>query len=100
MEAPIGSNTLVRNIRYRGGTQMLAKRPPGEDAQTPDWEGRIKSLMEYTSAAYSLVIMTKDSLIGVRDPFGFRPLCIGQIPPTVRCRRYPAQARSNLICCC
>jgi amidophosphoribosyltransferase len=62
--------------------QMLAKRPPGEDAQTPDWEGRIKSLMEYTSAAYSLVIMTKDSLIGVRDPFGFRPLCIGQIPPT------------------
>jgi amidophosphoribosyltransferase len=63
---------------------MLAKRPPGEDSETPDWEGRIKSLMEYTSAAYSLVIMTKDALFGVRDPFGFRPLCIGEIRPDVR----------------
>jgi len=29
--------------------------------------------------AYSLVIMTEKELIGVRDPFGFRPLCIGKI---------------------
>jgi amidophosphoribosyltransferase len=29
--------------------------------------------------AYSLVIMTEKELIGVRDPFGFRPLCIGRI---------------------
>jgi amidophosphoribosyltransferase len=29
--------------------------------------------------AYSLVIMTENELIGVRDPFGFRPLCIGKI---------------------
>src|SRR6266513_3513933 len=29
--------------------------------------------------AYSLVIMTKDELIGVRDPYGFRPLCIGKL---------------------
>ncbi len=28
--------------------------------------------------AYSLVIMDKDSIIGVRDPLGFRPLCIGR----------------------
>lgn len=27
--------------------------------------------------AYSLVFMTKDSLIGVRDPYGFRPLVLG-----------------------
>jgi amidophosphoribosyltransferase len=29
--------------------------------------------------AYSLVIMTEKELIGVRDPHGFRPLCIGKL---------------------
>lgn len=29
--------------------------------------------------AYSLVIMGQNELIGVRDPHGFRPLCIGKI---------------------
>ncbi len=29
--------------------------------------------------AYSLVIMTEKELVGVRDPHGFRPLCIGQL---------------------
>ncbi|PWU15072.1 MAG: amidophosphoribosyltransferase [Verrucomicrobia bacterium] len=29
--------------------------------------------------AYSLVIMTHKELIGVRDPHGFRPLCIGKL---------------------
>jgi amidophosphoribosyltransferase len=29
--------------------------------------------------AYSLVIMTENELIGVRDPFGFRPLCLGKL---------------------
>jgi amidophosphoribosyltransferase len=29
--------------------------------------------------AYSLVIMTETELIGVRDPHGFRPLCLGRI---------------------
>ena len=29
--------------------------------------------------AYSLVIMTEKELIGVRDPYGFRPLCIGRM---------------------
>jgi amidophosphoribosyltransferase len=29
--------------------------------------------------AYSLVIMTEREMIGVRDPHGFRPLCLGQV---------------------
>jgi asparagine synthetase B (glutamine-hydrolysing) len=29
--------------------------------------------------AYSLVIMTEQELIGVRDPYGFRPLSIGKV---------------------
>lgn len=29
--------------------------------------------------AYSLVIMTENELVGARDPYGFRPLCIGKV---------------------
>jgi len=29
--------------------------------------------------AYSLVMCTKDKLIGIRDPRGFRPLCLGEV---------------------
>jgi len=29
--------------------------------------------------AYSFVLLTKDMLIGARDPWGFRPLCIGKL---------------------
>jgi amidophosphoribosyltransferase len=30
--------------------------------------------------SYSLTIMTKDVLIGLRDPYGVRPLCLGKLP--------------------
>jgi len=29
--------------------------------------------------AYSVVMMTEQELVGFRDPFGFRPLCIGRV---------------------
>ena len=48
----------------------------------PDFNGCSSSLthaMRRIEGAYSLVIMTEDALIGVRDPHGFRPLCLGQI---------------------
>lgn len=37
----------------------------------------IKSMIDI-KGAYSLVILTEKSLIGVRDPYGFRPLCLGR----------------------
>ena len=35
--------------------------------------------MRKLEGAYSLAIMTENELIGIRDPHGFRPLCIGKI---------------------
>lgn len=35
--------------------------------------------MEKIKGAYSMVIMTEDTLIAVRDPNGFRPLCLGRL---------------------
>jgi amidophosphoribosyltransferase len=43
-----------------------------------DWPSRIRQTMHRLQGAYSLAIMTKDTLFGVRDPLGVRPLCLGK----------------------
>ena len=48
----------------------------------PTLRGQENSLvrsLHCIEGAYSLVIMTANELIGVRDPLGFRPLCLGRI---------------------
>lgn len=42
-------------------------------------EEKIEESLGQLEGAYCLVIMTRDRLIGVRDPHGFRPLCIGKL---------------------
>ena len=44
-----------------------------------DWLEKIRFAMHRIQGAYSLVILTKDKLFAVRDPFGVRPLCLGKI---------------------
>ena len=44
------------------------------------WEERIKDAMRKWIGAYSLVILTRDCVYAVRDPWGFRPLCVGLLP--------------------
>ncbi|XP_013211093.1 amidophosphoribosyltransferase, partial [Microtus ochrogaster] len=58
-------------------TQLLAYTPPQERDNTPDWVARIKNLMKEAPTAYSLLIMHRDVIYAVRDPYGNRPLCIG-----------------------
>ena len=36
--------------------------------------------MQLIKGSYALCIMTEDTLIGVRDPNGIRPLCLGKLP--------------------
>mgnify|MGYP001066961285 CR=1 FL=1 len=43
------------------------------------WEERIRRAMRRLQGVYSLTIMVQDKLIGVRDPLGIRPLCLGTI---------------------
>lgn len=42
-------------------------------------EDALAKCMIDMKGAYALLIMTEDKLIGVRDPFGIRPLCLGAI---------------------
>jgi len=44
------------------------------------WEERIKTAMKKWVGAYSLVVLTRDCVYAVRDPWGFRPLCVGLLP--------------------
>ena len=44
-----------------------------------NWVDKIKYAMRRLQGAYSLTIMTNDTLFGVRDPLGVRPLCLGAI---------------------
>lgn len=44
-----------------------------------NWEERLQNAMVRWQGAYSLVILTCDQLLAVRDPWGFRPLSVGQL---------------------
>ena len=55
-------------------TMMLA----GAEGDT--WDDRIRNCMPKWRGAYSLVILTRDQIYAVRDPWGFRPLSVGRLP--------------------
>ena len=54
-------------------TQMLA------GAVGSNWIERIRLFMVRAKGAYSLTILTRDTLYAVRDPWGIRPLCRGKL---------------------
>ncbi len=58
-------------------SELIAHLLAGAPAGT--WEERFRYVMRRIEGAYSLVIMTRDTLFAVRDPMGVRPLCIGRI---------------------
>ncbi|MBI2864378.1 MAG: amidophosphoribosyltransferase [Chloroflexi bacterium] len=47
---------------------------PGES-----WVERSQETMRRLTGAYSLVAATRNTLMGMRDPLGLRPLCLGQL---------------------
>ena len=49
------------------------------NAPAENWSERIAYAMRRLQGAYSLVIMTNREVLGVRDPLGVRPLCIGKL---------------------
>ncbi|MBQ4310306.1 MAG: amidophosphoribosyltransferase [Oscillospiraceae bacterium] len=53
-------------------TKMRLKLPSIEEA--------VSAAMDIIDGAFSLVIMSPTKLIAARDPFGFRPLCYGELP--------------------
>jgi len=54
-------------------TALLASEPAG------DLVDALLGLLPRVSGAYSLVVMDEQRVIGVRDPYGFRPLVLGRL---------------------
>ena len=80
----VNSISLKRNLEEHGSifqTTMDSEVVLHLMARHADL-GLDKALVETFTAirgAYSALVMTKDSLIAVRDPDGFRPLCMGKL---------------------
>jgi len=53
---------------------MIARNSNGDIIKS------IKNVMEIIKGAFAFVMMTEKELIGVRDHFGLRPLCLGKRP--------------------
>jgi amidophosphoribosyltransferase len=80
----INSKLLRNELQERGyqfntssDSEVIANlilASPGQN-----WQEKIEHAMSRLQGAYSLVILTENKLIGVRDPFGVRPLCLGAI---------------------
>jgi amidophosphoribosyltransferase len=58
------SEVIVHLIAHSKGDSLLA---------------RVIDALNQIRGAFSLVLLTDDSVIAVRDPYGFRPLCLGKL---------------------
>src|SRR3989338_5348507 len=44
-----------------------------------NYKGKIIPIVSRLEGAYSFVMMINDAIYAIRDPYGFRPLCIGSL---------------------
>ncbi len=64
-------------------TETIAYAVTRERLRTPSIEDAVSAAMNALDGAYSMIIMSPQKLICVRDPYGFRPLCYGVTPDGV-----------------
>ena len=81
----IVNSVLLRNEAIELGAEFVTTTDTEVIAQliavSPGdrWEDKIAFAMGRLEGAYSLTILTKDAVFAVRDPHGFRPLCLGRL---------------------
>jgi amidophosphoribosyltransferase len=49
-------------------------------AEGDSWEERIRWCMKRWNGAYCITLLTREGVFAARDPWGFRPLHLGQLP--------------------
>ncbi len=81
----VNTPELRNELAYSGAifqttidSEVIAYLIARERLKNPTVEKAVAAAMKKIKGAYSLVIMSPRKLIGARDPFGFRPLCIGK----------------------
>jgi amidophosphoribosyltransferase len=71
---------LVAELLGRAFPPDLPERP--RDEHDGDLEAALRAVLPSVEGAFSFVLADADRLIGVRDPNGFRPLCLGRLDAT------------------
>ena len=81
----INAKELRRELEYTGAifqttidSEVIAYHIARERLNCGTVEAAVGRAMKKLKGAYSLIVMSPRKLIGARDPFGFRPLCIGK----------------------
>ena len=76
---------LRRELAYTGAifqttidSEVIAYHIARERLKSRNAEDAVKRAMEKIQGAYALVISSPRKMIGVRDPFGLKPLCFGR----------------------
>ena len=76
---------LRRHYEYRGAifhtstdSEIIAYLIAQERLLCPSIEQAVANTIRQLKGAFSLVVMSSRKLIAARDPWGFRPLCIGR----------------------
>ncbi len=82
----VNAEELKEEQMYRGlahyttsDTEVLAYEIIGNRVNAPTIEDAIKESVKKLKGGFALVIMSPRKLIGVRDPFGIKPLILGVI---------------------
>ncbi len=59
-------------------TEMIAYTIAKERLNSASVEEAVDKTVDHLKGAFSLIVMSPQKLIAVRDPWGFRPLCMGR----------------------
>ena len=73
-QLPGGISRMIGTTDTELLTALLASEPGTDIVEA------LLGVLPRVSGAYSLVVMDETRVVGVRDPFGFRPLVLGVIP--------------------
>lgn len=81
----VNARELRKELEHTGAifqttvdSEVIAYHIARERLQSKSVEEAVTRAMKKIQGAFSLVIMSPRKLIGARDPFGFKPLCIGK----------------------
>lgn len=81
----INAEELRKELEYTGAifqttidSEVIAYHIARARIQSSSVEEAVKVAMRKIKGAYSLIVMSPRKLIGARDPYGFKPLCIGK----------------------
>ena len=81
----INANELRKELEYTGAifqttidSEVIAYHIARERLNSKTVEEAVRRAAQKIKGAYALVIMSPRKLIGARDPYGFKPLCIGK----------------------